>query len=209
VTQQIAIHHPSIRFATHFSLTVVVCVAVTAFFWLVKPFFRSSSVEPSDLPPAAKAGFAQVRREAKADGVAVGGIRVLHSPLLERSFPNYCIVRVDFTYRYAGNAIVEPISVYAISLNGGMLHRIRDNYSNAEEQVAEFLRDARFTVKSSNDAEALRRILWELLPPAIGMVGVQSGDEAGRKWRLGGTRGCTVVVDANGFIDRIKWGPDE
>lgn len=193
----------------HGTLSLAMCLAVISAYWLVKLIFQTDSLTPTDLPPAAKAGFEQLRREAIRERAAVGGIRVLHSPLLERSFPNHCIVRVDFTFRYSGNALVRPISVYAIPLHGGELHRIRDNYSDAETRVTDFLRDARFTVKNSTEAEALRRILWELLPPAIGTVGVEARDDAGRKWRLGGTRGYTVLVEANGIIDRIKWGRDE
>lgn len=192
-----------VRLAGHGTLTVISCLIVFVTIRVLLPVFSSDSFAPSDLPAAAKSGFEQVRTEAKAEGVALGGIRIQHSPLLERSFPDYCIVRVDFNWRLSGNAGVRPISVYAIPLNGGPVHRIRSNYADAEQNIVRYLRDARYKVKSKEDVESLRRVLWKLQPKLIGTVGAEATDAEGREWKIGGHRGLTLKVDADGLVTDI------
>ncbi len=191
------------RIAWHVFLTVTSCLIVLVVIHISSPVFSAGGGVPSDLPATAKAAFEQVRREANSEGVALGGIRIQHSPLLERSFPDYCIVRVDFTWRLIGNAFMRPVSVYAIPLNGGPVHRIRSNSADAEQNIVRFLRDARYKVKSKEDVESLRRVLWKLQPKLIGTVGVEASDAQGREWKIGGHRSLTLKIDTDGFVTDI------
>jgi len=173
-------------------------LAITVFRFLERELDPINSV-PTGLPEAARTGFLEIRKEVRRER---GTIRILHSPLLRRSFPGFCFVRADLAVQYWGNARVRPIFVYAISLNGGPTHQFRCQYSDTPRRIGRFLVDEEFRIRSKADAELLQRILWELWPTDR-RAGVEARSER-REWVIGGRGGCTVTVDADGFVTRIE-----
>ncbi|HIE99281.1 MAG TPA: hypothetical protein EYG03_08825 [Planctomycetes bacterium] len=164
--------------------------------------FHSEVAPPTDLPAEARAGFNQARNEAYRNGIPVGGIQILRSPVLTRAFPDYSFVRVDLTYRHRSNAYDQPTHVYAIPLDGGPNHHIRWDFGDAMERIARLLVDAKFKLLTEQDAELLQHTLRELSRRDRVFFAVKLVRQ--QEWSLGKYTDFTLTTNSDGIVSAVR-----
>ena len=199
-------------------VVTVTAVLTTAVVEIVLHNSAFGTTAPPDLPEQARAGFEKIKSEVVYQSSPlvfhnrlVGGITVLHSPLLARSFPNYCFVRVSFTRacylwtpRTWGPSYGGPYSIVCVIPLDGENSAAFYHFSRYELAGDFFSRNA-LKVRTQGEAERVRRILLELFPRTRTMFG-QHEQVSNTEWLIAvnGTTFIQVKTDSDGRVQHME-----
>ena len=179
---------------------------------------------PPDLPEHARAGFEKIKSDVvyrsspfMFQSRGVGGITVLHSPLLARSFPDYCFVRVLFGPGYywwtpgmlkASSLPGSNSVVCAFPLTGE--DPVEFHHRHRYEEAGKFFSRNGVQVRTQADAEHVRRLMLELYPLDLAIAEFREHEQVSdTEWRiamqrLGGSSFLEVKTDPDGYVRHVK-----